>query len=168
MATRPVPAKAGVYQCKSCERQLEANAFYASNLGRCKECVKASVRANRAEKLDYYRSYDRQRYRDHDHRKEAARKSANSPKGLEAKARATARSKREEPEKWKARNAVSNAVRDGRLAKADNCFFCGCDGKLHAHHHDYSRPLDVFWLCPSCHGKLHTINGDFLRERPQA
>lgn len=65
--------------------------------------------------------------------------------------------------KRKARIAVGNAIRDGIMVKADACFFCSATGALHAHHPDYSRPYDVFWLCPQCHGKLHTINGDFLR-----
>lgn len=166
MADREVTAGAPLYQCKSCEGQLPAGAFYASNLSRCKECVKASVRANRAEKLDYYRSYDRKRYREEPHRKENARRCAVSPAGLASKAKATARSRKEDPHKWVARNAVNNAVRDGRLDKASECFFCGKGGKLHAHHHDYHKPLDVFWLCPPCHGKLHTINGDFHRPKP--
>jgi hypothetical protein len=153
-------------QCKTCGGSFEEDAFYASNLATCRECVKAAVRKNRAEKIDYFRSYDRARYREDPARKEAARKSANSEVGLAAKARATARSKAEEPEKWKARHAVSNAVRDGRLVKGSSCFFCDATGKLHAHHYDYSKPLDVFWLCPPCHGKLHAINGDFHRPKP--
>lgn len=161
MAKRQLPAQAGAYQCKSCERELSANAFYASNMSRCKECVKASVRANRADKVEYYRNYDRLRYREHDHRKEASRKSAASEAGLLSRKRSAERNKG--TPKRIAHCAVNNAIRDGRMERGTECFFCGSDGRLHAHHFDYSRPLDVFWLCPSCHGKLHTVNGDFLR-----
>ncbi len=165
MAARAVSPKGEVYQCKSCEGTLDANAFYVSNLSRCKECVKRAARENRQAKLDYYRNYDRKRYRDHGHRKEAARNSARSEAGIESKKRHAERIK-DTPVR-KARIAVGNAVRDGRLEKADSCFFCGCGGALQAHHCDYSRPLDVFWLCPACHGKLHTLNGDFLKEPAQ-
>ncbi len=165
MADGQVTAAEAAYQCKSCERALSANDFYASNLSRCKECVKAGVKANRSEKLDYYRLYDRQRYRERPERKAAAKKSANSPAGIASKEKAIARSKAEEPHKWAARYAVSNALRDGKLKRGTECFFCAATGKLHAHHHDYSKPLDVFWLCPPCHGKLHVVNGDFHRPK---
>ena len=34
------------------------------------------------------------------------------------------------------------------------CAVCG-EAKVEAHHHDYSKPLDVIWLCRSCHIKHH-------------
>jgi len=27
--------------------------------------------------------------------------------------------------------------------------------KLHAHHEDYAKPLEVVWLCPRCHRARH-------------
>jgi hypothetical protein len=163
MATNQVTAGAPLYQCKSCEGFCEADGFYASNLSRCKECVKASVRENRVANADYYRAYDRKRYREQEHRKEAAKKCAASDVGKRIRAESQARSKREEPHKWKARNAVNNAIRDGKLAKGTHCYFCATTERLQAHHEDYNHPLDVVWLCSTCHGKLHTIKGDFRR-----
>lgn len=60
----------------------------------------------------------------------------------------------ENPEKRHAATIVNNAVRDGKLFK-EPCFFCGEDDRLHAHHHDYNKPLDVTWLCVKCHRRLH-------------
>ena len=170
MAIDPVSPSVGDsqshFECKRCGEVKPAGAFYASEKGRCKECVKARVRANRREKIDYYRGYDRKRYRECDHRKAAARKAAKSPAGLRSIAKSNARRMQEEPEKFQARNAVSNGIRDGKIERGTECFFCGATAKLHAHHQDYSKPLDIFWLCPPCHGKLHTINGDFQRPYP--
>jgi len=60
------------------------------------------------------------------------------------------------PEKRKAQVAVSNALRDGRLVKPDNCGTCGATGvKIQAHHADYSQPLSVIWECIPCHRKRH-------------
>jgi hypothetical protein len=62
--------------------------------------------------------------------------------------------------KRKAQNSVSNAVRDGKLDKPTTCQECGTEVEtsrhLHAHHEDYSKPLDVVWLCTACHGIRHT------------
>jgi len=58
----------------------------------------------------------------------------------------------------KARRVVIDAVRRGRIHKPDRCEACGIKpGKmrLHAHHADYSKPLDVEWLCGFCHAARH-------------
>lgn len=61
-------------------------------------------------------------------------------------------------EKLKARQTVRNAVRRGRMQKPDRCEGCGeptPDRQLHGHHQDYSKPLEVEWLCPECHSAKH-------------
>lgn len=57
------------------------------------------------------------------------------------------------PEKYKARNKVSNAISDERLEKKP-CRVCG-DEDSEAHHDDYSKPLDVTWLCRKHHLMRH-------------
>lgn len=66
--------------------------------------------------------------------------------------------RRNNPEKYRAHAKVNNAVRDGKLQKPDRCSRCKKRGKVHAHHEDYSRPLDVIWLCPECHGKERHVH----------
>ena len=58
----------------------------------------------------------------------------------------------QDPLKAKARRAVSSAVRAGRLIPQP-CKVCGAKGQ--AHHHDYSKPLEVEWLCSVHHGREH-------------
>lgn len=57
------------------------------------------------------------------------------------------------PEKYAARQAVLVAVRKGILVKQP-CKQCGAS-KAQAHHPDYSKPLDVVWLCDPCHRAEH-------------
>lgn len=59
------------------------------------------------------------------------------------------------PEKTKAHEMVSKAVKSGDLAKPSECTKCHKTARLHGHHEDYSKPLCVIWLCNSCHRKLH-------------
>lgn len=138
MADRQVTAGAPLYQCKSCEGKFVANAFYASNLSNCKECVKKRVK-DRARSNPEVQAYDRARAK-LPHRRENAR-------------RITKRWRNENPVAYAAHTAVSNAVRDGKISKQP-CMFCAAE-TVHAHHRDYSRPLDVIWLCPKCHHRLH-------------
>ncbi len=95
--------------------------------------------------------YDRMRYYlEKEKRLEMQRRYKKTEKGKAAAARARANWIAKNPEKRRAQVAVGNAIRDGRLEKKP-CEFCG-EIKVEAHHHDYSRPLDVVWLCKAHHG----------------
>lgn len=102
--------------------------------GRCKECQKANVRAAKLRNPQQYAAYERARF-----------------KTPERKAQVIAtqrRHRKKHPDKYKARQAVSYAVRTGKLVKQP----CACgETKVQAHHHDYSKPLDVKWVCFKCH-----------------
>src|SRR3954467_5752180 len=62
----------------------------------------------------------------------------------------------QDPYEQVARQAVSNALRDGRLTKG-SCELAGasCRGRIEAHHDDYDRPLEVRWLCKEHHMREH-------------
>jgi hypothetical protein len=53
------------------------------------------------------------------------------------------------PERKKANDAVNHAIRYGKL-KRQPCEVCG-NPKSQSHHDDYSKPLEVRWLCPIHH-----------------
>lgn len=57
------------------------------------------------------------------------------------------------PAEYAAQNAVTYALRQGRLKK-EPCRDCG-NPKAVAHHPDYSKPLDVVWLCHQHHTEEH-------------
>lgn len=69
---------------------------------------------------------------------------------------AAARNKRWEAnnqEKARAHKAVEYAVKVGKLPRCP-CERCG-NPRSHAHHDDYSKPLDVMWLCATHHRERH-------------
>ena len=57
------------------------------------------------------------------------------------------------PERIIAYDAVKYAIMSGRLVKKP-CENCGAV-RVHAHHDDYSKPLDIRWLCVTCHNGFH-------------
>jgi hypothetical protein len=65
------------------------------------------------------------------------------------------------PKKLRARKAVDNAIQRGKIRKPQYCENCGSyverPRDMHAHHEDYSRPLDVEWLCRDCHLERHRL-----------
>lgn len=58
-----------------------------------------------------------------------------------------------EPVKEAARRATMHAIRSGKLVRQP-CEQCGATPG-HAHHDNYSKPLDVRWLCRPCHTEHH-------------
>lgn len=63
--------------------------------------------------------------------------------------------RRDNPEKYRAHSLLSKAVRAGKIIKPLICEACPSGRFLEAHHGDYSKPLDVEWLCARCHRRLH-------------
>lgn len=62
------------------------------------------------------------------------------------------------PGQARAKWLVQKSVQRGKIRKPACCQRCGQPfppGKLQAHHHDYSRPLDVSWYCGPCHKAVH-------------
>jgi len=52
--------------------------------------------------------------------------------------------------KRKANNLINNEIKAGRLIKQP-CEVCGNTEYVEAHHKDYSKPLEVNWLCTKHH-----------------
>lgn len=54
-----------------------------------------------------------------------------------------------------ARAKTRNAVKAGKIVKPNHCSNCRKEAPLQGHHEDYSKPLEVQWLCDSCHKHTH-------------
>lgn len=131
-------------QCFKCKATKPLSEFYAhpmmgdGHLNKCKECTKSDVAKDYRAKRPAKQAYDRERAQ-RPERKRAA---------LEYQRIRRAR----HPEKDRARRLVNYAVRAGNLIPLP-CKKCGA--KAQAHHHDYSKPLDVEWLCFKHHREEH-------------
>lgn len=129
--------------CRKCQKTLPLSSFYAhpqmadGHLNICKECHKSAVKAA-YQKANGRVEYERERNR-RPERKAAASRYSAARRGVS-------------PEKYKARVFLNNAVRDGRAIRLP-CRVCG-DPKSQAHHDDYSKPLEVEWLCFRHHREI--------------
>lgn len=130
--------------CFKCRLSKPIEEFYAhplmtdGHLGKCKECTRLDSRRSRNRRLQYYRQYDLRR--------------AAHP----ARKAAVAAFQRSESQRAKkaARSTLGHALAAGRVVKGP-CARCGTRINVQAHHHDYSKPLDVTWECRECHFGEH-------------
>ena len=60
----------------------------------------------------------------------------------------------EKQKRIKARSDLNHAVKQGKVKKV-SCQKCGSKYSQ-AHHPNYNNPLNVQWLCQSCHWNLHS------------
>jgi hypothetical protein len=173
---RAVKLESTTKPCRECGESKPLSEFYThsqmadGHLNKCKICVKARVEKHRNENIEAVREYDRGRnFRDD--RVEARKAYAEEKKSCpEAKARKCIQVKannEKRPDNRKARVVVGNAIRDGILIRPDNCERCIQAIHTDAHHEDYSKPLDVVWLCEPCHGMRHReINAERRASQP--
>ncbi len=139
---------------------------------RCKVCVRASSRAYYAANREVHVAYSR-KYREKDPTKVAEgqrRRNAEDPQRVRAYAvgyrqRHPTRVRQQQAdycrrnrEKSNAHSAVNNAKKAGKLIPALACERCGHDFSVYrreAHHEDYTKRLEVEWLCSLCHKTHH-------------
>jgi hypothetical protein len=132
-------------RCFRCGKEKDISEFYKhpamgdGHLGKCKNCTRRDVRENYDLKFEYYREQNREKFK----------QSLTNGKAAEWQRKRRASN----VERYHANCAVSNALRDGRLVKQP-CEVCGSTD-VQAHHDDYSKPLEVRWLCFVHHRELH-------------
>ncbi len=119
--------------------------------GECKKCKRANYMR------EWYRKKSPEERREHVARRDAdlvrARDRARYEKDKEKRLGLLAARKKKHR---MATKALNNAVQSGRIIRPDTCSECGAIGvKITGHHEDYDRPLEVVWLCYSCHGRRH-------------
>jgi hypothetical protein len=146
-------------KCKRCEAEKDSLVDFYVNDKTCKDCRKALVRENRKKNADYYREYDRKRFKEDPKVRARHKAYQETDKGRE--------SVRKAKNKWRENNLIKravhvitgNAIRDGKIKKGP-CEVCGSDERIHAHHDDYAQPLSVRWLCAKHHEEWHNNNGE--------
>lgn len=88
-------------------------------------------------------------------RREARLRYIGGQQGRETDRRYRQRCRQSNPGKKKAHNIVSGAIRRGKLRRSVFCEVCGLPAETEGHHADYSKPLEINWLCRKCHKKTY-------------
>jgi len=137
-------------KCFKCGETKPLSEYYKhqimkdGHLNKCKECTKKDTR-ERAERKSNDPEWvlsERKRHR------EKSRKYRD-----EGRVKKYNRKSNIDPKKKLATQTVGNAIRDKRIVKKP-CAVCG-KSNVHAHHEDYSKPLDVVFLCIRHHNDRH-------------
>ena len=154
MASKALPQQGVLRQCTHCSetKPLEDYPFNKGYfLWRCKKCWEK--RFNETFRSDpEWQAKDkawREKYNSDGRRK-------NTPFEINGE-----RNKRY-PEKSRARRILRDAISRGEVIRPLTCENCGNGGvgrdgrsTIQGHHDDYNSPLDVKWLCTTCHAAMH-------------
>jgi len=169
-----------VKRCTKCEEEKPFEEFRKSKrykngfYSRCKKCMQEYEKANenhekRLESRKKYRENNREKIRQQDREnymndpekyrakaRESQKKYFQTPKGREKYKIQSLILREKYPEKARARSLLSNAICEGKIVRPTQCSLClRNDVAIEGHHPDYLKPLDVIWVCKSCHIMVH-------------
>ena len=131
--------------CFKCGETKALDQFYVhkkmgdGHLGKCKTCCRAYYHKRVVDNPEALAANERKR-------------NAKPERRAYVKAKQTVH-RRNNPEKSRARAMITRYIREGKMQRKP-CEHCGKE-PAHAHHHDYSKPLDVTFLCVRCHHNEH-------------
>ncbi len=137
-------------RCFKCKTRKSINDFYRHSgmtdgrLGKCKACTiidsekRIAIKKHDPNWVEYERARCRakaDKYRK-PYRNSAYSKKWDQSHRIEKRAQCQAQ----------------RAVKRGSIKIKHRCERCGNKCKLQKHHPNYSKPLEVVWLCSGCHG----------------
>lgn len=149
--------------CRECNIEKPLTEFYKhermadGHLNKCIPCVKSRVHKHREVHLEKIREYDKKRG-NKPHRVKARKEYRQTEAGKLARKRAMAAYHKRYPMTYAAHVITGNAIRDGKLFPATSCSVCNSNEKIEGHHDDYTKPMEVRWLCEKCHREWHKQN----------
>lgn len=131
--------------CSKCKVEQSIDNFYkdkslrgGGRIYRCKTCKKFDYRKAGEKYTIAYKKKNKKYY------------DKNREKILQKRRKWYESNQQKVEAHWK----VTNAIKKGTLQRKP-CENCGKTEKIDAHHEDYSKPLDVAWLCHRCHLRRH-------------
>lgn len=123
--------------CYICKEKKPESEMHVSHKSYCKKCRKEHARKWHIKNRDRILSQKREYYqKNKDKETERNRRRRNTVATL-------------------ASRKLERYVYKGKIIKPNKCSVCGRICNPHGHHDDYSKPLDVKWVCSFCHADIH-------------
>lgn len=149
--------------CSKCKIQKDENCFWKRNNRKsgvnseCKDCAKIRRTKKYQEFNEEFRLKRKKYY--YENQEKLCKAQIDSQKGNQRYRKyqnkySIEKRKNNDP-KFLARSIVSLALRGKMITRPIMCSKCNVDCKPEGHHEDYSKPLDIIWLCTKCHKELH-------------
>ena len=148
-------------KCFKCGFTKPLSEFYKHSqtldgyFNKCKECTKKDVYKYRDKNIEKIKAYDRNRPNHKERLKANKERLLKNPEALKKYKEKQRQWGFKNKEKRNAHCKVARALLRGILIRPVKCEKCGAIEKIEAHHDDYSKPLEVKWLCVECHNQRH-------------
>lgn len=152
-------------KCIKCNEEKNLEEFHKTKSkkdGKCPYCKKCESERRK-------NSYNPEKYKNAEYREKNREKSRNwywknldkarenckkyAKKNRHKLNEANKRWRNRHPDQARANHYLLNHVTRGKVKRPTSCERCNFQGKIEAHHEDYSKPLLVVWLCKRCHVK---------------
>ena len=136
--------------CSKCKSNKEPQQFYKGKRkpdGLKSQCKVCHCGGNiRTRDKDEHKKYNREFMR---------RTRVIDPEKYRSRERLASRN-RVKNNKTEARMKLNSALKSRKIIKPEYCQQCNEKKRLTGHHADYSKPLEVEWLCYECHASRHS------------
>lgn len=127
----------GKFKCSHCKKYFDRG-----------KVIKQSKRVNLAGVVVQY-------YHCNPCNTERIRKYFNTPNGRAKMRQSVYKSMKLHKDRQNARMAVNYWIKKGTIVRPKVCPSCNKRKKTEAHHHDYTKPLEVTFMCRQCHRQEH-------------
>lgn len=158
-------------RCKDCVKKLSSRPEYRKMANAAKKLrlnepaylKKYNEKKNRWQRKQYaeseeFRKSERERIKEWEHTehgKALKKVSRQQYQKTRKYKKAIEKYRKQNPQKRLAQYTLYNAIARGKIHRPDKCSICNKPCIPEGHHSDYSKPLDVVWMCKQCHVAYH-------------
>lgn len=155
-------------RCKSVKPIADFATVRKRAITKCRRCDAERVRKARTANVERARALARRKYwADVDRSRREARERAKTERSRKINCAAVRRYRKKHPARVRAQQLLRLAIKRGDIVRPSACQIAGCNrsDRLHAHHADYDRPLQVIFVCAEHHEHIHHV-GPLLLKAP--